>query len=110
LLLVGPVLGCVALVAVLRARSLARRLEGSDTPILRPPLEDLGRLIRLPVPALDNRTLLPVVMFVAAVAAFLRDLGEHATAGGALVTAGIEATAVVGCFVVFGAALGLRDR
>jgi hypothetical protein len=49
-------------------------------------------------------------MFVAAVAAFLRDLGEHATAGGALVTAGIEATAVVGCFVVFGAALGLRDR
>jgi hypothetical protein len=110
LLLAGPGLVCVALVAVLRARSLARRLEGSDTPALRPPLEDLGRLIRLPVPALDNRTLLPVATFVAAAAAFLRDLGEHATAHGALITAGIEAMAVVGCFVVFGAALGVRDR
>ena len=50
LLLAGPVLVCVALVAVLRARTLARRLEGAGAPAVRPPLEDLGRLIRLPVP------------------------------------------------------------
>jgi len=110
LLLVGPALVCVALVAVLRARSLARRLAGSDGPALRPPLEDLRRLTRLPVPSLDDRTLLLVTTGVAAAAAFARDLGEHATAGGAVVTAGVEAMAVVGCFVVFGAALGLRHR
>jgi hypothetical protein len=110
LLLAGPILVCVAVVAVLRSRSLARRLHGSDAPAVRPPLEDLGRLILLPVPALDNRALLLATTCVAAAAAFLRDLGEHATAGGAFVTAGIEAMAVVGCFVAFGAALGLRHR
>jgi hypothetical protein len=108
LLLAGPLLVCVALVAVLRAWSLARRLDGSRAPGVRPPLADLGRLLRLPVPTVDNRILLPVTVCVAAAAAFVRDHGEHATAGGALVTAGIEATAVVACFVVFGAALGLR--
>jgi hypothetical protein len=109
LLLAGPLLVCVALVAVLRAWSLARRLGGSRAAV-RPPLEDLGRLTHLPVPALGNRTLLPLTVAVAAAAAFIRDHGEHATASGALVTAGIEATAVVGCFVVFGAALGLTVR
>ena len=53
-------------------------------------------------------TLLLVTTAVAAAAAFARDLGEHATAGGAFVTASVEAMAVVGCFAVFGAALGLR--
>jgi hypothetical protein len=110
LLLAGPLLVCVALVAVLRAWSLARRLGGSRAPAVRPPLEDLGRLTHLPVPALGNRTLLPLTVAVAAAAAFVRDHGEHATASGALVTAGIEATAVVACFVVFGAALGLTVR
>jgi len=95
---------------VLRARSLARRLAGADGPAVRPPLEDLGRLTRLPIPPVGNRTLLPTTTAVAAAAAFARDLGEHATAGGAVVTAGVEAMAVVGCFAVFGAALGLRHR
>jgi hypothetical protein len=110
LLLIGPALVCVALIAVLRARSLARRLHGAEAPVVRPPLEDLGRLIRLPVPSLEDRTLLAVTTGVAAAAAFVRDLGEHATAGGAVLTAGLEAMAVVACFVVFGAALGLRHR
>jgi hypothetical protein len=110
LLLAGPALVCVALVSVLRARSLARRLAGSDAPAVRPPLDDLGRLTRLPVPSVHNRTLLLVTTAVAAAAAFARDLGEHATAGGAFVTASVEAMAVVGCFAVFGAALGLRQR
>jgi hypothetical protein len=59
-LLAGPVLACAALVAVLRARSLARRLDGHGALAVRPPLEDLGRLVRLPVPPLDARRLLVV--------------------------------------------------
>ena len=95
---------------MLRARSLARRLAGADGPAVRPPLEDLGRLTRLPIPPVGNRTLLPTTTAVAAAAAFARGLGEHATGGGAVVTAGVVAMAVVGCFAVFGAALGLRHR
>ncbi len=110
LLLAGPALVCVALVAVLRARSLAHRLAGANRPAVRPPLEDLGRLTRLPIPSVGDHTLLSVTTAVAAAAAFARDLGEHATAGGAVVTAGVEAMAVVGCFAVFGVALGLRRR
>jgi hypothetical protein len=108
LLLAGPLLVCVALVAVLRAWGLARRLERARAPATRPPLEDLRRLLGLPVPALGNRILLPAVACVAAAAAFVRDHAEHATAGGALATAGIEAAAVVACFLAFGRALGVR--
>ena len=110
LLLAGPALVCAALVAVVRAGRLAGRLDGSRAPAVRPPLEDLGRLLRVPVPALDNRTLLPLITCLAAAAAFVRDHGEHATAGGALATAGVEAAAVVACFVLLGGALGLRER
>jgi hypothetical protein len=45
-LLAGPVLACVALVAVLRARSHARRLDAGREPAVRPPLEDLRRVSR----------------------------------------------------------------
>src|SRR3954471_20235189 len=52
LLLAGPVLVCVALVAVLRARALARRLAGVRGAGVRPLLEDLRSLVGLPVPLL----------------------------------------------------------
>jgi uncharacterized membrane protein len=108
LLLAGPALLCVALVLVLRARSLARRLDGSRARVVRPPLEDLRRLIPLPIPSLDARSLLALTACVAAAAAFVRDRAEHASVGGAAVTAGIEAAAVVVGFLVLGSALGLR--
>jgi hypothetical protein len=98
------------LIAVLRARALARRLDGSRAFAVRPPREDLGRLIRLPFPTLDTRLLLLATTCIAAAAAFARDLGEHAPVGGALITAGIEALAVVGCFLVLGPVLGQRRR
>ena len=60
------------------------------------------------LPSLDSRQLLALVTGVAVVAAFLRDMAEHATVEGALVTAGIEAAAVVGGFLVLSGALGLR--
>ena len=41
-LVAGPALACIALVAVLRTRSLARRLDRSGTLAVRPPLTDLG--------------------------------------------------------------------
>lgn len=47
---------------------------------------------------------------VAAAAAFLRDRVEQGSVGGAFVTAGIEAMAVVACFLVLGPALGLFRR
>ncbi|MFN8131951.1 MAG: hypothetical protein U0R70_10440 [Solirubrobacteraceae bacterium] len=40
-------------------------------------------------------------------AAFVWDRGEHAAVAGALGAAGIEALAVVGCFLGLGPALGL---
>jgi hypothetical protein len=108
LILAGPALVSVAIVAVLRARSLARRLDGSCAGAARPPLEDLGRLIRLPLPSLDARRLLLVTTCVAAAAAFVRDRAEQAPVSDAFVAAGIEGTAVVACFLVLGPALGLR--
>ncbi|HEX6619774.1 MAG TPA: hypothetical protein VF024_08960, partial [Solirubrobacteraceae bacterium] len=110
LLLTGPVVACLALVAVLRARSLARRLDGAGALAVRPPLEDLGRLIRLPVPSFDARRLLLVTTCVAAAAAFLRDRVEHGTVSDAFATASIEGMAVVVCFFVLGPVLGLWRR
>jgi hypothetical protein len=110
LLLTGPVLACIASVAVLHARSLARKLDGAAALAVRPPLEDLRRLIRLPVPSVDARRLLLVTTCVAAAAAFLRDRIEHGTVSEACAIAGIEGMAVVVCFFVLGPALGLWRR
>jgi hypothetical protein len=107
-LLAGPVLACIAFIAVLRARGLTRRLAGAREPTTRPPLDDLGRVLqtrRLPRPQAAG--LLATITALAAAAAFARDTAEHATAGGAAVTAGIEAIAVVLCFLAFGHTLGL---
>jgi hypothetical protein len=107
LLLAGPALWCCALGAVLRARTLARRLDGATAPAVRPPLEDLGRITRLSVPSLDAGRLLMLTTSLGAAGAFVRDRAEQATVPGAFLTAGIEAAAVVGCFVLLGPALGL---
>ena len=110
LLLAGPVLVGIALVAVLRARSLAPQLDRAAAPAVRPPLKDLGRLVRLPVASVDSRRLLLFTTCVAAAAAFLRDRIERGTVSEAFATAGIEAMAVVVCFLVLGPALGLFRR
>jgi hypothetical protein len=107
-LLAGPALACVAAVGVLRARSLARRLDGSRVRVARPPLDDLRRLTGVAVPSLDSIRLLALTTGVAAAAAFLRDLAEHATVSGALVTASVESAAVVGGFLVLSRVLGLQ--
>jgi hypothetical protein len=99
LLAAGPVLVCVALVTVLRARALARKLEGGRT-----------RAVRAPIPMVPMPQLLALTTLCAAVAAILRDTAEHATASEALMTATIEATAVVACFFALGSALGLWRR
>jgi uncharacterized membrane protein len=99
LLAAGPALVCVALVSVIRARALARRLEGGRT-----------RAVRPPIPMVPMRQLLALTTVCAAIAAFLRDTAEHATASQALMTASIEAAAVVACFCALGPALGLWRR
>jgi uncharacterized membrane protein len=107
LLLAGPVLVCVALVAVLRTRALVRRMPGSGAVTLRPPLVDLRRLTGLPVPLLATRRLLVFTTGAAAAAAFVRECAEHDAIVVALVTAGVEAAAVLACFAVLGRTLGL---
>ena len=110
LILAGPLLVCAAMVAVLRARALARGLDGAGALAVRPPLEDLGRLAGLPFASLDARRLLLITACIAAAAAFVRDRVEQGHVGEALVAAGIEGTAVVACFLVLGPALGLWHR
>lgn len=107
LLLAGPALLCGAAVAVLRARGLARRLGTTGAPAVRSPLEDLGRLVPIPLPSLGAERLLLVTTCVAAGAAFVRDRIERGSVDEALLTAGIEAAAVVACFALLGPALGL---
>jgi hypothetical protein len=74
----------------------------------------VGSCGRYPLPSGTTRTtarrLLLVTTCVAAAAAFVRDRAEHATVSEAFVAAGIEGTAVVGCFLVLGSALGLWRR
>jgi hypothetical protein len=107
LLLAGPLLVGIALVNVLRARSLARRLDGPAPAPWRCPLADLRRLVPVAIPDLRSGELLLVTTGLAAAGAFLRDRAEQATIGGALTTAGIEAGAVVACFLLLGPVLGL---
>lgn len=99
LLLAGPSLACAAFVSVLRTRALARRLDGARNRVVRPPF-----------PAVSPATLLTLVTMLAGCAAFVRDRAEHATPAGALVTAAIEAAAVIACYITLGPALGLRSR
>jgi hypothetical protein len=96
---------------LLRARSQARRLDGSRVRVARQPLADLAKVARIPLPPIDLRRALPFVTALAAAGAFARDRGdEHATVGHALIAAGIEGAAVVACFFVLGPALGLYRR
>ena len=110
LLLAGPLLVCAAMVAVLRARALARRLDGAGALAVRPPLEDLGRLAGLPFASARRPPPAPdhdVHRRRRGVRARPRRAGH---VGEALVAAGIEGTAVVACFLVLGPALGLWHR
>jgi hypothetical protein len=99
-LLAGPLLAGVALVAVLRARGLTRRLDGAAVRAVRPPLQDVVRILGARVTPPGTRVVLALTTCVAAAAAFLRDTAESAGAGQATVTAAIEALAVVGCFAL----------
>lgn len=111
LLLAGPLLACLAVVQVLRARAFARRLDGARAPVLRPPLDDLASLSGLRLPSPSGAQLLAFTTVVAAAGAVIRDRGdEHATLGAAFVAGGIEALAVVAGFALLGPALGLRQR
>jgi uncharacterized membrane protein len=57
-LLAGPVVVCVAFIAVVRARRLTRRLRGSREGATRAPLDDLRRLLSTPLPPLPPAALL----------------------------------------------------
>jgi hypothetical protein len=107
-ILVGPVLVVVASIAVFHARALIRRLDGADARTVRSPLQDVTELLHADVQPPTAASMLGPVVCLAAAAAFLRDTAEDASLSGAAVTAGIEALAVVGCFIALGRILGLR--
>ncbi|WP_157592401.1 hypothetical protein [Solirubrobacter soli] len=106
-ILAGPVLVIVALVAVLHARGFIRRLDGALGRTVRSPLEDVVLLLHSENEPPTALLMLAPTALVAAAAAFLRDTAEHASPSNAALTAGIEALAVVACFVTLGQLLGL---
>jgi hypothetical protein len=112
-ILAGPVVAVVAAFQVLRARSLARRLDSHPCRTVRAPLTDFLAVTHLsdtagraagqsPLTGL----LLPTVV-VATVAAFLWDHLDHGSVGSSLAAAGTEAALTVAGFVLLGPALGL---
>jgi len=109
-LLAGPALAAVAGILVLRARSFARKLDGSRTRAIRPPLNDLATFIPLPLTSVDAYRFYFFTICIAAVAAFVWDRGEQATIAQALVIAGVEAASIAGCFALLGRTLGLSHR
>jgi hypothetical protein len=107
-LLAGPAIAVVGVGAVLRAYRHTRLLDGARARAVRSPLVDLSPRADDPLASFSDAQLLLPVATLAAIAAFLRDLAEHATAGQALVTAGVEALLVAACFVALGRRLGVR--
>ena len=110
-ILAGPALVAVALVAVLRTRSLARRLDGAGarSPSARRSRTSGGSSASrsprsTPAASCWSRRASPPPRRSCATAASTPPSARPAS------TAGIEAMAVVGCFVVLGPALGLRRR
>jgi hypothetical protein len=96
---------CVATATVLRARSLTRRLDGARAWTDRSPFVDLRSLSGLPVPVVGPAPL----ALLAAMAAFLRDLGERGSSpSSAAVVGAVEAGAVLAAFATLRAPLGLR--
>ncbi|WP_157592375.1 HAAS signaling domain-containing protein [Solirubrobacter soli] len=109
-LLAGSTAAAAALIIVIRVGLATRRLEGARDTVAHSPLADLAQLAAVDVRALEGWGLLAPVTCLAAAAAYLRDVAEHATVGQATLSAGIEAAAVIVCFAAFGPALGLWTR
>lgn len=103
-------LACLSGLAVLRARSLTRKLNRAVRPAYRPPIEDLAAATGLPLPTLTPTKVLALVAPVAAVGAALRDHLEHATLAQASTTGAVEAMAVVAGFVLLGGTLGIGPK
>jgi hypothetical protein len=106
-ILAGPLIAITALIAVLQARASIRRLGGTDQRAARSPLEDVALLLHARTEPPTALQMLAPTIVVAAVAAFLRDTAERASVANAALTAGLEAIAVVACFLIFGRPLGL---
>jgi hypothetical protein len=115
IVLLGPALASTAIIAVLRARSLARRIDPRAGVDRRSPVTDLATVAARLLPR--GEVAVPPIRFVlvptallAAAAAFAWDHGDHGTVTTSLAAAGVEALLTIGGFVVLGPALGLRTR
>jgi hypothetical protein len=114
--LMGPVVAVLAASWVVRARSLARKLDARPCRIVQAPLPDLLTVAhhsdvarRAAEHSPLMRLLVPTVA-IGTVAAFLWDHLDHGRFGSSLGAAGMEAALTVAGFVLLGPALGLRPR
>jgi hypothetical protein len=112
-ILTGPVVAVLAALWVMRARSLARKLDCRPCRNVRAPLTDLLAIVR-PSDTAGRAAghspfigLLVPTVAVATVAAFTWDHLDHASIGSSLAAAGTEAALTVAGFVLLGPVLGL---
>ena len=113
-ILSGPAVAAIAIASVIRARSLARKLDPHPPSVVRPPLTDAaalaGRDVHVPGFAWREHpvALLVPTVLVAMAAAFAWDSLDHGTVAQAGVAAAVEAALTVTAFVFLGRALGLH--
>ena len=107
-LLAGPALAGVALVAVLRVRRLTRQLDSGRDTVCRGPLDEVTALSGRQMSRPGGGGLLALTLAVSALGAYGWALGEQESSPDALATASVEVAAVVACYLVLGPALGLR--
>ena len=110
--LAGPAIAVIAALSVTRVRRLTRKLDPHRSSIVRTPLTDAatlaGRSTDAPVSRLRSGAVLPLVVLLAAVAAFTWDLLDHGSVAASGAAAAIEATMTIGGFLFLGRGLGLH--
>lgn len=106
-ILSGPAVAAIAVASVIRAYSLARKLDPHPPSVVRPPLTDAAALAGFAWREHPVALLVPTVL-VAMAAAFAWDSLDHGTVAQAGVAAAVEAALTVTAFVFLGRALGLH--
>lgn len=107
-LLAGPTAAGLAIIAVLRTRSLVRRLPSGRSRVRRLPLTDVAAILAPSTPNMAHRTLLLPSTLLATASAFVWDHTDGGTATSSLTSASIEAALVIAGYLALGPALGLR--
>lgn len=113
-ILAGPAVALAAVVSLVRARWLVRRLDPRPAPVVRPPLVDLAALVspfvdvREAAARLRSGVVLAGTVVLAMTAASAWDLLDQGTVATSAVAAATEAGLALAGFVLLGRLLGLH--